>query len=143
MITQEKIKRFIQYDKEFLSRLNLQLNDENFYNEILNTLEKYCISLNDDKTKTNIFFTNQDDFKSFKNDLEDYLNFIKSGTGWYYTHADHVTNIIKNVSIFYMPSNEDLNQINLWKPNHWKWFIKNYIKVEKTIWYKKLLKKIV
>lgn len=43
---------------------------------------------------------------------------------WSNEHDHHVQEIIKSTNNSYPPSKEDRNQPNLWKPEHWLWFIK-------------------
>ncbi len=44
---------------------------------------------------------------------------------WADEHESHVNEMIKNANLSYPPSMEDKNQPNLWKPQHWYWFVHN------------------
>ena len=44
-------------------------------------------------------------------------------------HLLHIFMLIKDLKEGYPPTlQEDKNNPNIWKPEHWFWFIKNYIK---------------
>jgi len=47
---------------------------------------------------------------------------------WYQNHSYHVRNIITDELIVhaYPPSEEDVDQPNIWKPSHWVWFLQNF-----------------
>ena len=43
-------------------------------------------------------------------------------------HLPHIFNLIKDLDKGYPPTlQEDKNNPNLWKPEHWFWFIQKYI----------------
>ena len=44
---------------------------------------------------------------------------------WSKKHKEHVSNVTKDIDKGYPPSNEDKNQPELWKPEHWLWFLLN------------------
>lgn len=48
---------------------------------------------------------------------------------WYQNHSNHVRNIITDELIVhpYPPSEEDVDQPNIWKPSHWIWFLQNFL----------------
>lgn len=44
---------------------------------------------------------------------------------WYINHRKHIDILILNSELRYAPSlNEDKNNPNLWKAEHWSWFLK-------------------
>jgi hypothetical protein len=60
--------------------------------------------------------------------MEDTLkvNQILKATIWLKEHRKHVYNMVFNSRDEYPPTdNEDKNNPNLWKPEHWKWFLHN------------------
>jgi len=44
---------------------------------------------------------------------------------WCGEHLIHVDRLISDLDSGYPPAEEDYNQPNLWKPEHWFWFLKN------------------
>lgn len=54
-------------------------------------------------------------------------NQIDNAVLWYSDHTNHIKSLIKDTKLSYSPSdNEDKNNPNLWKPQHWKWFVETY-----------------
>jgi len=47
---------------------------------------------------------------------------------WYVTHQNHVDRIIPETKTKYPPTDEyDVRNPNVWKPEHWKWFIEEHL----------------
>ena len=44
---------------------------------------------------------------------------------WAGEHLLHIGRLIDDIQMGYPPAQEDYNQPNLWKPEHWFWFLKN------------------
>ena len=56
---------------------------------------------------------------------------IKAGRAWYTKHTKHVAKLIKNEEIEAAPTlKADKQDPALWKPMHWKWFLKRVLKLE-------------
>ena len=46
---------------------------------------------------------------------------------WYCTHKNHVNKLYWQAHIGYAPTEAlDINNPELWKPEHWKWYLDNY-----------------
>lgn len=45
---------------------------------------------------------------------------------YYMRHSEHVLELFYSAEGNYPPSEEDVNSPELWKPEHWKWYIINY-----------------
>jgi hypothetical protein len=46
---------------------------------------------------------------------------------WYMKHSNHVLNLFESAERAYPPSVEDVNFPNLWKPEHWAWYMVTYV----------------
>jgi hypothetical protein len=67
----------------------------------------------------------------FEFNSDTYLTFEQAwrAKDWMKKHLFHVFNLIKNLESGYAPTlQEDKNNPALWKPQHWIWFIQEYIK---------------
>lgn len=52
---------------------------------------------------------------------------IEKSLDWYKIHEQHVKTLCLNERNEFAPSlYEDKNNPNLWKPGHWKWFLKYF-----------------
>ena len=46
---------------------------------------------------------------------------------WYCLHKNHVNKLFNSTKIEYPPTElEDIKNPNLWKAEHWRWFLNNY-----------------
>ena len=43
---------------------------------------------------------------------------------WYSEHKEHVDKLMSTAEYGYVPSDEDYNNPELWKPQHWNWYFK-------------------
>lgn len=52
---------------------------------------------------------------------------LKKADMWYCTHKNHVNKLYWQAHIGYAPTEPlDINNPELWKPEHWKWYLDNY-----------------
>ena len=52
---------------------------------------------------------------------------LDSADLWYCLHKNHVNKMYSNAKIGYAPTETlDIENPNLWKPEHWKWYLDNY-----------------
>ena len=64
---------------------------------------------------------------SGKGDVHVYLNrtqYVRA-FDWAGEHLIHIDLLISDLDSGYPPSEEDLGNPALWKPEHWFWFLKN------------------
>ena len=46
---------------------------------------------------------------------------------WYCLHKNHVNKLFNSTKTEYPPTElEDIKNPNLWKAEHWRWFVNNY-----------------
>ena len=46
---------------------------------------------------------------------------------WYCLHKNHVNKLFNSTKTEYPPTElEDIKNPNLWKAEHWRWFLNNY-----------------
>ena len=54
-------------------------------------------------------------------------SYLDSADLWYCLHKNHVNKMYSNAKIGYAPTDAlDIENPNLWKPEHWKWYLDNY-----------------
>ena len=46
---------------------------------------------------------------------------------WYKKHSTHVLKLFDVAEVAYPPSEEDASFPELWKAEHWAWYITNYV----------------
>jgi len=61
----------------------------------------------------------------------------KRALEWYGSHDFHVNHITKDTLDNFPPSDEDINDPALWKPEHWLWFRTNYKTLEDRVYLQK------
>ncbi len=65
---------------------------------------------------------------------KDFNYHIENAIDYYDNNKSHIDNLIKDTSlIYYKPSYEELHNPKIWKTNHWKWFVKTYVKKDDDI----------
>jgi hypothetical protein len=52
---------------------------------------------------------------------------MKKAGEWKQQHEEHVNALVTSVTTGYQPSQEDQQEPNLWKPEHWKWFLEQKV----------------
>jgi len=62
-----------------------------------------------------------------EHEIDPSLKFVGIATKWYKEHKIHVTNLVNGIVTDYQPPQEDMNHPNLWKGEHWKWFLKTFM----------------
>lgn len=46
---------------------------------------------------------------------------------WYKKHSNHIINLFESAEKAYAPSKEDASFPELWKPEHWAWYMITHI----------------
>ena len=60
-------------------------------------------------------------------EIDPSMKFVGIATKWYKEHKNHVSDLVNGIVTDYKPSEEDMNHPNLWKGEHWKWFLKTFM----------------
>lgn len=60
-------------------------------------------------------------------EIDPSLKFVGIATKWYKENKKNISDLVSNTTTDYKPSEEDMNHPNLWKGEHWRWFLKTFM----------------